>query len=139
MQFKHSSAESYIFSTTHLIDDPTIDWVKARANYQKNTGSDTGTVKVTLRVREFDVGGSGCGLPSRRNGSPSYTAAAYYTAVCTPSTSWNFCTTSGENPATRPAETGGVDVRAYVYNRMFTSTGARAYLRVDRVRVLIDY
>ncbi len=63
MKFKHSSAESYIFSTTGLIDDPEIDWVKARANHKKDSSTDTGTVKVMLRVREYTVGGNKCGYP----------------------------------------------------------------------------
>lgn len=138
--FKHSSTEPYIFSTTRLIDDPTIDWVKARANYQKYSSTDTGTVKITLRVRDYEVNGTGCGFPSRRDGSsPTYTAARYYTTTCTPTTSWNYCTTSGENPPDQWAERGGVEVRIYVYNRMFDSSGARTYVRVDRVRVLADY
>lgn len=140
MKYGHPSVDAYIYSTTGLIDDPSIDKVKARANYKKSASGDSGTVKVMLRVREYDVNGSSCGFPSRRSGShTSYTASAYYSKICTVNSSWNYCTTGEENPLQRNAETGGVEVRVYVYNRMYNSFGGRSNVVVDRVRVLADY
>ena len=139
LKFKHNTAESYIFSTTRLIDDPRIDWVKARANYIKDVSTDTGNVKVMMRVREYNVSTPACGYPGRRSGSYSFTAARYYTKYCTPTTSWGYCTTAGENPPHVTAGYGGIEVRVYVYNRMFRASGSRALVGVDRVRVLVDY
>jgi hypothetical protein len=137
----NSSAAAAVFSTTALIDDPTIDWVVARANYKKVSASHAGTVNVQLRVRTYNSGGNSCGFPARKDGAHSYGTAYYYSATCTPSTSWNYCTTSGQNPATKAAETGGVEVRIYVTNNMVSSptSGARAAVDLDRLRVLADY
>lgn len=136
-----TSAAAAIFSTTALIDDPTIDWVVARANYRKILSSHVGTVNVQLRVRTYDSGGSSCGFPARKVGSHSYGTAYYYSKTCTPTTSWNYCTTAGQDPATKNAETGGVEVRVYFTNNMTSSptSGHRAPIDVDRLRVLVDY
>ncbi|GIU91577.1 MAG: hypothetical protein KatS3mg011_0483 [Acidimicrobiia bacterium] len=45
----------------------------------------------------------------------------------------------GQNPATKPAENGGVEVRVYVYNDMRNAQGVRTWIGLDRVRVLADY
>lgn len=139
LKFLHNSAESYIFSTTRLIDDPTIDWVKARANYIKDVSTDTGNVKVMLRVRNYTVSTPDCGYPERRSGSYSFAAARYFPRYCTPTMTWEYCDTSGENPPDVAAEEGGIEVRVYVYNRMFRADGSRALVGVDRVRVLVNY
>ena len=139
LKFMHNNAESYIFSTTRLIDDPRIDWVKARANYIKDVSTDTGNVKVMLRVREYNVATPACGYPGRRSGSYSFAAARYYPKYCTPTTTWKYCDTSGENPPHVAAGHGGIEVRVYVYNRMFRASGSRALVGVDRVRVLANY
>lgn len=135
----NTASRPYIFSTTALIDDPTIDWVKARANYKKLSPGDYGTVTVQLRVRTYDSGGSSCGTPRRRDGAHIYGTAYYYSKVCTPSLSWSYCDTDGQNPATKPAENGGVEVRVYVYNDMRNAQGVRTWIGLDRVRVLADY
>lgn len=139
MGFRNTSSAAQIFSTTALIDDPTIDWVQARANYLKNYPGDYGTVTVQLRVRTYDVGGSDCGFPSRRDGAKTFGTATYYSTSCTPGVAWAYCTTSGTNPATKAAETGGVEVRILVTNNMFSPQGTRTYIGVDRVRVMVDY
>ena len=47
--------------------------------------------------------------------------------------------TAGENPPHVTGGYGGIEVRVYVYNRMFRASGSRALVGVDRVRVLVDY
>lgn len=140
MRFRHTSAEPYIFSTTSLINDPSIDWVKARANYKMyDPPTDTGTVKVVLRVAAYDVGGNRCGWQPRRDGTHSTGTYYYYQTSCSPGLDWAHCDTSGQNPPDKPAEDGGVEVRVYVYNRMYNALGNRTWVSVDRVRVLVDY
>lgn len=139
--FRNYSAEPYMFITSSIADDPSVDWVKGRANYRRINSSDTGTVKVMQRVREYTESGASCGLPARRSdsGTRSYTTSLYYSVICTvPSTSFNYCTTSGKNPAGINTGNGGIDVRIYVYNRMYTAYGVRAEVGIDRVRILAD-
>lgn len=139
LAFGRTGGSSYVLSTTALDDVPTIEWVKARANYRKFESGDYGTVLVQLRVRTYDTGGSSCGTPSRKNGSHSYGTASYYSLYCTPGLSWSYCTTSGQNPPHKDATSGGIEVRVTVYNYMHSEQGSYRSVGVDRVRVLAGY
>ncbi len=141
MAFGSTSGSSYILSTTALIDEPTIDWIKARVNYRKMSSSDSGSVFIQLRVRTYTVNGSTCGSPARRTGSStSFGVASYFTKTCAVgSTSWSYCTTSGMNPGSVATSDGGVEAQVKVTNNMFSHTGTRVHVGVDRTRVLVDY
>jgi hypothetical protein len=43
------------------------------------------------------------------------------------------------HPPSMPITTAGVEVRVLVQNNIFTSTGARTPVNLDRVRVLADW
>lgn len=143
VSFQNYTSAPYILSTTALIDEPSIDDVRARANYRRMSSSDSGNVDVYLRVRTYTVGGSACGSPGRQGGDEttiSWGTTYNYHLPCTvSSTSWHYCTVTGMNPAHVSPQSGGVEVQVKVINNMWTAYGLRAQVGVDRVRALVDY
>ncbi len=148
--FKGNSASSAIYSTTRLMDSQDLGWVKGRANYAKWTGTDTGHVLIVNKYRQVTyqdgetcgsrdfVGGDGDEKEINVVEDVGSFADFYYTKVCYPSsTAWEYCTTSGSDP---PDSFDAIDVRIVVYNRMRRQSDlAYTWVRVDRVRELVDY
>jgi hypothetical protein len=70
----------------------------------------------------------------------------YFTKICYPtsSSSWGWCSVSDPDPLSETSgepDLDGIDVRIVVYNNMRSNAfpeKPRTYVRVDRVRALID-
>lgn len=137
---------SYIYSTGRLGNPHNaINRMFGRANVREINASDTGYVRVAMAVQTVNYPhGETCGTPDangwdgkniRLQDSPALSWKWWYASNCTISSSWKMCDTGG----VRPSGNDAVDGRIYVYNRAKTSAGAYTSVKVDRVRVLVDY
>lgn len=130
-RFKGGVIPSQIFNET------TLNWyrggyLKARANYMKNSSNDSGTVVVMLGYQRLDRSG-GCG--ELADLTAPIEGWVWVSKACYPSNSWGYCTTavsvvSGQNDRV-------IKTRAYVQNYM-TTFGIPTYLRTDRNRVMVN-
>lgn len=127
----------YIYQTIRVVDPADID---ARVNYKKLNSTDTGSVTFEMRYRQVTYpNGTGCPadgrgwdllVPSiRASSTAAFTLVS--SATYSPTSTWQF--------STLPTWTAvdawqAADVRIYVINKMKTSTGADAYVRIDNTR-----
>lgn len=121
---------------SQIYNETTLNWyrggyLKARANYMKDSTNDSGSVTVMLGYQRLDRTG-GCG--ELADLTAPIESWVWVSTSCYPSNSWGYCTTS-------PAVVSGVNdrvikTRAYVLNYM-TRFGLPAYLRTDRNRVMV--
>lgn len=108
--------------------------LKGRANYRKNVSSDSGSVKVTLKVRPWDHSGSNCGKLNAKSLAGGW---AYQNKTCVPNSSWSYCTTG------TIVMSGGQDrvlqARIVLYNNMqsIVDGGTNTYVDTDRTRVMV--
>lgn len=124
-----------ILQDTFLTSDNGEDY-RGRINYKKHLSSDTGTVKVTIKVLSGTHSSSGCGgLNSNTMGS----AWVQKTATCYPSNNWGYCTTA-ELTVRDGADNRVHEARIVFYNRMQNNIdgGTNTYVRTDRDRAMSD-
>lgn len=110
------------------------EWFKGRANFRKNSTGDYGTVKVTIKIREWDHSGNGCG---KLNDKSVVGGWLWSNKTCVPSNSWAYCTTS--QVTSGDGDDRIVQARVVLYNNMLWNLdgGTNTYVRADRTRVMI--
>lgn len=141
---------SAAFNTTRVADHQGHDiaGMKARANYRTVSSSDSGYVKVALRLNygDYPSANDTCGYPDFKawDGSgdrdldqPRSSWNWYFESVdCIPVSSWSFCDT----PEVGTTVEGDVqDMRVAVYNRMRTAQGYWTSVAIDRARALVRF
>ena len=126
-----------LYNDTYVTADHGENY-KGRANYKKNSSTDYGTVKVTMKTRKFEhYNDGGCG-GDNINVTSYVSGWVAKNKTCTPSSSWGYCTTSvlsvsGWGTAVHHA-------RIVIYNRMQWNLdgGTNTFVKTDRTRVMLD-
>ncbi len=125
-----------------VFNDTYITWknggyLKGRVNYKRHTSSDSGYIKLTFKYQPNIHNGSACGGLTNTASTGGWLSTS---KNCTPTSSWNYCTTSVL------VASGGADVvvhaRVVVYNHMeiyVPGVGwVPQYVRIDRTRTMAD-
>jgi len=129
-------------SDAAVFNDTYISWysvgsnIKGRANYRKNVSTDVGTITVTMKWAYYEHDSPTCSGLATTSWVSGWTEKS---KVCTPSTSWSFCTTAA-------TFVGGVAqrvlrTRVVVYNRMVNGLLPEqppAYVEIDRTRTMVN-
>lgn len=107
---------------------------QGRANYKKNSSSDSGTINVTMKTAVYKHDSASCGGLDNTTYESGYVSRS---VTCVPSNSWSYCTTSS---FTLAGATGRVHrARIMVYNRMQSPLdgGTNTYVKTDRDRTML--
>ncbi len=129
-KFRGALVPSEIFNET-MFNWYSGGWLKARANFKKDSSVDSGTVTILLGYQRLDRVGS-CG--ELADLSSPIENWQWVARTCYPSTNWNYCTTAAT--AISGQHHRVIRTRVFVKNYM-TRFGLPTYLRTDRDRVMV--